>query len=82
MGKGSVLLSRIFIHGTDKVEGGLIVLFVGLVFSVDPPSEIFLPTTLCVLQFCVAALHFLKFKREQGVASFTFERYPNMNKTF
>jgi len=28
----------IFIHGTDKVEGGLMVLFFGLVFSAAPPS--------------------------------------------
>jgi len=27
----------IFIQNTDKVEGGLMVLFFGLVFSVDPP---------------------------------------------
>jgi len=33
----------IFIHGTDKVETCLMMLFFGLVFSVDPP-EIFLPT--------------------------------------
>jgi len=33
----------IFIFGTDKVEGGLMVLFFGLVFSVDlsPPWKIF-----------------------------------------
>jgi len=28
----------IFIHDTDKVEGGLMVRFFGLVFSVDLPS--------------------------------------------
>jgi len=37
----------IFIHGTDEVEEGLMVLFFGLVFSAGPPSlEIFLPTPL------------------------------------
>jgi len=39
-------VDRIFIHGTDKVEGALMVLFFGLVFSVAPPLEIFLPTPL------------------------------------
>jgi len=36
----------IFIHSTDKVEGGLIVLFFGLIFSVGPPLKNFLPTPL------------------------------------
>jgi len=37
----------IFMHGTDKVEGGLFMLFFGLVFSVSPlPLEMFLPTPL------------------------------------
>jgi len=31
----------IFIHGTDKVEKGLMVLFFGLRFSVSPPLDIF-----------------------------------------
>jgi len=39
-------LPWIFIHGTDKVEGSLIVIFFGLVFSVTPPLEIFLPAPL------------------------------------
>jgi len=29
-------LPWVFIHGADKVEGGLMMLFFGLVFSVDP----------------------------------------------
>jgi len=32
-GKGAVPSHWIFIHDTDKVEGGLMVLFLGLVFS-------------------------------------------------
>jgi len=38
----------IFIDGSDKVEGGLMVLFFGLAFPVEPssPPEIFLPTSL------------------------------------
>jgi len=38
----------IFRHDTDKVEGGLMVLYFGLIFSVAPlPLEIFfLPTAL------------------------------------
>jgi len=36
----------IFKYDTNKVEVGLIVLFFGLVFSVGPPLEIFLPTPL------------------------------------
>jgi len=38
--------SWIFIHDTDKVEGGLMVLIFGLVFSVGPPGNFFLPTPL------------------------------------
>jgi len=41
----------IFIHGTDKVEGGLMVLFFGFVFSVGLPLEIFLPTPLVMMMF-------------------------------
>jgi len=38
-----------FVRGTDKAEGGLKVLFFGLVFSVGPfPLEIFLPTPLMI----------------------------------
>jgi len=36
----------IFKHNTDEVEGGLMVLFFGLVFSVAPSWKFFLPTTL------------------------------------
>jgi len=37
----------IFIDGTEKVEGGLMVLFFGLVFTVGPPWKFFcLPTSL------------------------------------
>jgi len=36
----------IFIHNTDKVDGGLMVLFFGLAFRLPPPLEIFLPTPL------------------------------------
>jgi len=36
----------IFINDTDKVKGGLMVLFFGLAFFVDFPLEIFLPTPL------------------------------------
>jgi len=36
----------IFIDGTDKVKGGLMVLFFGLVFSFPPSSKNFLPTPL------------------------------------
>jgi len=37
----------IFMDDTDKVEGGFMVLFFGLVFTVGAPSlEIFLPTPL------------------------------------
>jgi len=39
----------IFVHDTDKVEGGLMVLCVSLVFSVAP-LEIFLPTPLTALK--------------------------------
>jgi len=39
----------ILIYDTDKAEGGLMVLFFGLVFSVGPPVEIFLSTSLAVL---------------------------------
>jgi len=39
-GQGAVT-SWIFMHDTDKVEGGLMVLFFGLVFSVGLPLEIF-----------------------------------------
>jgi len=38
----------LFIHDIDKVEGGLIVLFFGLVFFRCTPPENFLPTTLVV----------------------------------
>jgi len=31
--------SWVFIHGIDKVERGLIVLFFGLVFSIAPPGN-------------------------------------------
>jgi len=34
----------IFIDGTDKVKGGLMVLFLVLFFSLGLPQEIFLPT--------------------------------------
>jgi len=37
-----------FIYNTDKAEGGLMVLFFGLVFSVGIPPEIFRPTPLFV----------------------------------
>jgi len=30
---------RIFIHGTDKVKGGLIVLFFGLIFPLAAPGN-------------------------------------------
>jgi len=38
----------IFMHDTDKVEGGLMVRFFGLVFSVGTPLEIFLSTSLVI----------------------------------
>jgi len=40
----------IFIDGTDKVEGDLMVLIFGLVFPIDHPYplEIFLPTPLII----------------------------------
>jgi len=31
----------IFLHDTDKIEGGLIVLFLGLVFSVGLPGNFY-----------------------------------------
>jgi len=37
-------------HNTDKVEDGLMVLFFGLVFSVAPLPEIFLPPLVSLLQ--------------------------------
>jgi len=41
--------SWIFIRGTDKVEGGLMVLLFVLVFSISPPlPEIFLLTPLAL----------------------------------
>jgi len=36
----------IFIEGTDKLEGGLMVLFFGLIFTVGSPLKFFLPTLL------------------------------------
>jgi len=39
----------IFIRGSDKVEGGLMVLLFGLVFFVALSLEIFMPTPLIVL---------------------------------
>jgi len=36
----------IFVHDTDKAEGGLMVLFFGLVFYRRPLLEIFLPMPL------------------------------------
>jgi len=36
-GQRGVMAPWIFIHVTDKVEGGLMVLFFGLVFSVATP---------------------------------------------
>jgi len=36
----------IFMDVTDEVEGGLMVLYFGLVFPLEPPLEIFLPTPL------------------------------------
>jgi len=44
--KGGGMPPWIFIHGTDKVEGGLMVFFFGLVFFRCPLLEIFLPTLL------------------------------------
>jgi len=38
----------IFIHGTDKIEKVLMVLFFGLAFSLAPTQEIFLPTLLII----------------------------------
>jgi len=38
---GGMSPSWIFMHDTDKVEGGLIVLFFSLVFSVGPSPGIF-----------------------------------------
>jgi len=32
-------LTWVFIDGTDKVEGGLVVLFFGLVFTVETPPS-------------------------------------------
>jgi len=39
-------LPWIFMDATDKVEGGLMVLFFGLVFPVAPLPKFFLPKTL------------------------------------
>jgi len=51
MGVGSggqrAMAPWIFIHSTDKVEGGLMMLFFGLVFPIAP-LKILLPTTLVV----------------------------------
>jgi len=44
--QGGVWSHWIFIHDTDKAEGGLIVLFFDLVFSVALLLKIFLPTPL------------------------------------
>jgi len=46
--RGWPLPPWIFIPGTDKVKGGLMVLFFGLVFSVASLLEIFLPTPLYI----------------------------------
>jgi len=40
-GSGRPCPPWIFIHGTDKLEKGLMVLFFGLIFSVTPNSENF-----------------------------------------
>jgi len=40
---------RIFIHVTDKVEGGLMMLFFGLVFFLLATLAIFLPTSLGII---------------------------------
>jgi len=42
---------RIFIHDTDKVEGGLVVLFFALFFPLAPLPEMFLPTLLTPFLF-------------------------------
>jgi len=39
--RGTVPPSWIFIHDTDKVEGGLTMLFFGLVSSVGPPESFY-----------------------------------------
>jgi len=48
VGSGGPRPPWIFIHATDEVEGSLMGLFFGLVFSVGPSLEIFLPTPLPV----------------------------------
>jgi len=58
-GQGTVL-PWIFIHGTDKVEGSLIVLFFGLTFFVGSPLKIFLPTPLSL------AVHYRGIQHDQG----------------
>jgi len=45
-------LTWILIYGTDKVEGGLMVLFFGLVFFRPPSLKNFLPTRLRI--YCVS----------------------------
>jgi len=59
----------VFIHDTDEVEEGLVVLFFDFVFSValhpTPPLKIFLPTPLCTYdeQF---VLHIIKQENESS----------------
>jgi len=48
-GRGEPCPPWIFIHNTDKAEGGLMKIFFGLVFSVGPFLEHFLRTPLEVL---------------------------------
>jgi len=40
-------------HDTDKVEGGLMVLFFGLVFPVDPPPGNFSADAVGYLQYAL-----------------------------
>jgi len=51
VGRGAVT-PWIFKHNTDKVEGGLMVLFFGL-FSLPSPLEFFLPTPLSICDIYV-----------------------------
>jgi len=46
VGNRGALLHWIFIHGTDIVDGSLLVLFFGLFFPLLPLLEIFMPTLL------------------------------------
>jgi len=60
-GAGGIVPPWIFVHDTDKVEGGLMVLFFSRFYSVNPPSppEIFLPTPLKLLLMIILLAYFI-----------------------